>query len=288
MLRILVTILLTLPFSGALCQVDDSLFAVKKESAWEIKYTVKARENARMLAKRFFIQEGILEFANDEGTMKKLSEGAIVYIPVTKENFLTVKPPPLKMRYIHPLYYRVRSKDDISAISNYSGVTKAEMRTWNELKGNTLVPGQVLFVGWVKMMVKDSSDPVTLTAFPAPKKVVVIDTSGKVPVPGGLDSVFNVQTNGGLNVLTEKGTAVFFEKPGKNAMYYAFHNEAARGSIIKVFNPGSGKTTYVKVLGPLPDTKLYANAVIGICDGAKEALGITDSKAWCELSYAAD
>jgi LysM repeat protein len=288
MLRFLVVFLVLLPLAGAYSQGSDSLFAVKKESNWELKYTVKERENARMLAKRFYVSEGQMEYANSEGTMRKLTEGATVYIPVTKENFFTTKPPPLKMKYIHELYYIVNAKDDISIISNYSGVTKAEMRAWNDLRGNTLKSGQRLFIGWVRMMVKDSSNPGTLTAFPAPKKTVEIDTTGNAPVPGGLDTVFNIQTNNGLNVLAEKGTAVFFEKPGKNTMYYAFHNEAARGSIVKVYNPGSGKTTYVKILGPLPDTKLYANSIIGICEGAKEDLGITDNKAWVELSYAAD
>lgn len=288
MRKLLLLITLFTPVSSLLAQETDSLFAVKKDGTWEIKYTAKARENARMLAKRFYIPEGQMELANNEETMRKLNEGNTVYVPVTKDNFFNIKPAPLKMKNIRELYYQVGNKDDISIISNYSGVTKVEMRSWNNLKGNTMKPGSVLFVGWVKMMSKDSTDPVSNTAYPAPKKKIVIDTSGKVPVPGGLDTVYNRQTNSGLNVLTEKGTAVFFEKPGKSTIYYAFHNEAARGTVIKVYNPGSGKTIYVKVLGSLPDTKLYANCIIGISNGAKEALGITDNKIWCELSYAAN
>lgn len=288
MRKLLLLITLFTPVSSLFAQETDSLFAVKKDGTWEIKYTAKARENAKMLAKRFYIPEGQMELANNEETMRKLNEGNTVYIPVTKDNFFNVKPAPLKMKNVRELYYTVGNKDDISIISNYSGVTKVEMRSWNELKGNTMKPGTVLFVGWVKMMAKDTTDPVSIAAYPAPKKKIVIDTSGKLPVPGGLDTVYNRQTNNGLNVLTEKGTAVFFEKPGKSTIYYAFHNEAARGTVIKVYNPGSGKTIYVKVLGSLPDTKLYANCIIGISNGAKEALGITDNKIWCELSYAAN
>jgi LysM repeat protein len=285
MLRYLLFILFCTPVTYLFGQGNDSLFAIKKDGAWEIKYTAKALETTRMLAKRFYIQEAQLE---DEGSMKKLAENDVIYIPVNRENFMVTKPPPLSMKNVHELYYRVVSRDDIGIISNYSGITKAEMRVWNELRGNTLKPGQVLFIGWVKMMDKDTTDPSTFAAYPIPKKKVVIDTSRNPPVPGGLDTIYNAQTNNGLNVLTEKGTVVFFEKPGKSAIYYAFHNEASRGSIIKVYNPGSGKTVYVKVLGPLPDTKLYANSIIGISDGAKEALGINDNKAWCELSYAAN
>ena len=290
MRRFLLIIILFIPFSGLLAQEVDSLFAVKKEGNWEIKYIVKARENARMLARRFYVPEGQLEFANDEGTMKKLTEGAPVYVPVLKENYYVVKPGRFSGKHTHELYYRANSKDEIAVLSNSCGVTKNEFREWNSLKGNTLKTGQVLFVGWVRMIVKDSTEPSTLTAYPGPpKKVATVDTTSSAPVPGGLDTIYNRQTNNGLNVLSEKGTAAFFVKPGKNTMFYAFHNEAARGSIIKVSNPGTGKSTFVKVLGPLPDTKLYANCIIGISEGAKEALGIVnDSKAWCELSYAAN
>ncbi len=288
MVRVILSILFFVSAVPAFCQEPDSLFAIKRDSKWEIVYTVKARETAKMLAKRFYVPEGLMEEANDEGTMKKLTEGAKVYVPVIKENFSVVKPPPLSGKNIHELYYRVMPRDEINIIANYSGVTKVEIRNWNALKGNTLKPGEVLFIGWVKMMVKDSTDPATASAYPAPPKKKVVVDSTRVAVPGGLDSLFNTQTNNGLNVLTEKGTAVFFEKPGKNTIFYAFHNEAPRGTIVKVFNPGSGKTIYAKVLGPLPDTKLYANCIIGISDGAKEALGVNDNKAWCELSYAAN
>lgn len=282
--------LLYIPFSVTYAQEHgDSLFVVKKDGNWEIKYTVKAGETQRMLAKRFYITEGQLERANDESTMQKLNEGSTLYIPVTKDNFYVIKPPKLSSKNIVEMYYHVVPKDEIAILANYSGVTKNEMREWNALKGNTLTPGMALFIGWIKMVVKDSTDPVAMATYPVPSHPYIVDTTGNEPVPGGLDTVYNRQTNNGLNVLTEKGTAVFFDKPGRSTMYYAFHNEAARGSILKVFNPGSGKTTYVKVLGPLPDTRLYANCIVGISSTAKEALGVVnDAKVWCELSYAAD
>jgi LysM repeat protein len=268
----------------ASAQVIDSLFAVRKGSIWAIKYTVKPRENIHMLAQRFFLTDEALEFANEFDNIKKLAPGTVINIPVTKENYFINKQS-IDNSNLRELYYHVGPKDDIGIISTYAGVTKNEMRKWNNLKGNTLTIGQVLFVGWVKIVVPDSMYPASFLAYPSVKRMPVGDTL-KAIVPGKLDSVYDRQTNNGLNVLTEKGTAVFFEKPGKNNIYIAFHNASPRGAIIKVYNPGNGKTIYVKVLGPLPDTKQYANSIIGICSAAKEALGVTDNKAWCELSYA--
>ncbi len=112
---------------------------------------------------------------------------------------------------------------------------------------------------------------------------------------GMYGKVYMQQTAGERYVIEEKGSAVFFETPNKvksrygndakNTLIYAFHNLAKRGTIIKVYNPGTDKYVFVKVMGPLPETKQYYNSLIGIGDDAKEILGIMEDKAWVELKY---
>lgn len=283
MIKHLIIVLLFTISISATAQSVDSIIAVRKGATWYIKYTVKAGETVHMLAVRYYISDGVLEYANDADAMMKMSPGTIINIPVTKENISLHK---LPLDGLRGLFCHVAPKDDISIISTYTGVTKEQIIKWNNLKGNTLVPGQALFIGWIKVMSPDSNDPAVGSAFPFFKTAGNSDST--VIVTGGMDTLYDVQTNHGQNVLTEKGTAVFFEKTGKNNLFVAFHNATPRGTIIKVFNPGNGKTIFVKVLGPLPDTKLYSNCIIGINDVAKEALGITDTKAWCELSYQAN
>jgi hypothetical protein len=267
-------------------QDADSIFAVKKGPKLAIKYKVQPRENLRMLAYRFYVTENAIEKANEFEDLKKLTPGTNIIIPLQPGNFFTNRPP-LDAANYRELYYHVGLKDDIMIVSSYANVTKNEMRAMNGLKGNTLTEGQVLFMGWVKYMSKDTANPASDAAYPAPKKkVVVVADTPKVTVVAGLDSVYNKQTNNGMNVLNEKGSAVFFESQGKSTMFYAFHNATPRGAVIKVFNPGNNRITYVKVLGPIPDTKLYSGSIIGISSAAKEALGVTDDKVWCELTYA--
>jgi len=284
MVRFIFIVLFSVLSVKGMAQDADSLKAVRKDNSWAIKYTVKQGEYIRMLALRFCISESLIINANDAEDIKKLAPGSVIYIPVTTDNYFVAKQPFANVR---ELYYEVVPRDDISIVSTYSGVTKSQVRAWNNLKGNTIMPGQVLFIGWVKMIPKDTSNPATLLAYPSNRKKQKIDSS-RLNIPGGLDTVYNRQTNNGSNVLTEKGTAVFFEKTGKGSIYLAFHNSTPRGTIIKVSNPGTSKTIYVRVIGPIPDTKQYANCIIGICEAAKEELGVTDNKAWCELSYTAN
>lgn len=270
---------------SAFAQDADSIFAVKRGAKLSIKYKVHPRENLKMLAYRFYVSESAIEKANEYEDLKKLTPGTSIIIPITPGNFTNNRPPMQADNY-QPIYYSVCPKDDIAIVSSFANVTKNEMRTMNNLKGNTLSVDQVLFMGYVKVMAKDSTNPATDAAYPPVKKKVVAVDTPKITVVGGLDTVYNRQTNNGQNVITEKGSAVFFESPGKSSLFYAFHNATPRGTVIKVLNPGNGKATYVKVLGPIPDTKLYSGSTIGISESAREALGVTDMKVWCELTYA--
>ena len=284
MRRYLFMVLFYMLSVNAMGQDNDSLIAAHRGTTWLMRYTVKPGENMQMLARRFYVSDGAIAYANEQEGPKKLTPGDVINIPLTKENYFSAKQP---FDQYHELYYHVVGRDNISLISTYSGVTKDDIRTWNNLHGYTLEPGEALFVGWVKMMDRDTTNPVKMAAYPVVRKMVSVD-SQKIVVPGGLDTIYNRQTNNGMSVLTEKGTAVFFDKTGKNNIFYAFHNTTPRGTVIKVTNPGTGKTIFVKVLDKVPDTKLYSNSIIGISSSAREALGVNDTKAWVEISYPAN
>ncbi len=268
----------------ASAQTSDSIFAVRKGKDFVIKYTSRANESVFMISKRFFTPQEKIESLSMVDGRKKLIPGTDLYIPlVANENFHSTKEP-VGIENQQEVYYKVREKDNIALISLFAGVQKTDLISWNSLHGNTLVEGQPLFIGWVKVVPKDSINLRNGIAYPSKRtRAASVDTDKHAF--GEMDSIYNVQTRNGTNTLQEKGTAVFFEKAGNNKIYYAFHSTSSPGTVIKIYNPGSGKTIYAKVLAPIPNTKLYANAIIGICNAAREALGVTDGKAWCELSY---
>ena len=283
MVRFIIVILLSLSAFAVTAQVPDSLFAVRKGPVLALKYISKNGETVTMIANRFFASQEKIESMSMVDGRKKLPAGTTLYIPMTTENYNASKDP-VGITNQEEIYYRVGEKDNVALISMYSGIKKQDLILWNTLHGNTLAEGQPLFIGWLKVVPHDSINLMNGLAYPSRRRMNVPDTGRHAF--GVLDSLYNVQTRNGQNVISEKGTAVFFDKAGINNVYFAFHNTTPRGAVIKVTNPGTGKTIFVKVLGPIPDTKLYANAVIGICSAAKEALGINDTKAWCELTYA--
>ena len=265
-------------------QQADSIFAARKGAGLAITYVSKPRESVEMIANRFFTSQEKIEAASMVDGRKKLPVGTMLTIPLSKDNFHATREAE-GMEHQEELYYRVREKDNIALIALLVGVQKKDIILWNSLHGNALQEGQALFIGWAKVVGRDSINLSNGIAYPSRKNRIVTTVDTAKHAFGELDSLYNMQTKNGTNIIAEKGTAVFFDKAGSNKIYYAFHNTSARGAVIKVVNPGTGRTIYVKVLGPIPDTKLYANCIIGICSGAKDALGITDNKGWVELSY---
>lgn len=302
MSKIFIAILFTLCSFTSFAQ-DDSLFVMARGDGWMIPHKIVPGETVFILARRYHVPLAILAGANGLNYQTGLSENATIYIPLASYN--QVKDEPSQATLARPLYYHAKGGDDLYRISRNSNVQQRTIQQWNSLNGNDVTAGQTLFVGWVAY---DASQvafpapvptPATTNVIPA-KPVASPDTMTNIVKPNvdtarptaatEFENLYNTQTGDNTNITTEKGPAVFFDMPGKAGnTYYAFHNITPRGTIIKVSNPGNGKTIYVKVIGPLPETKLYANSLIGISGAAKAALSDgAEEKVWCELSFKAN
>ena len=278
----LILFLLLLNIGVAYTQTKDSLFVVKKGKELAILYYAQEGESLQMLARRFYTPVEKIENMSMLRGMKKLPIGTEVYIPLLEATYSKARYKQ-GIDYQQELYFKVGEYDDLQTIALYTGIKKPDIVLWNNLKGNTLEQGLAVFIGWMKMVKKDSINLTNGLAYPKLKEVKTVATSTG---NSSLDSLYDVQTSNGSNTISEKGKVVFFEKPGKNDKFYAFHNTSTKGTAIKVFNPGTGKTIVVQVLGTMPETKAFDGCVIGISNIAKEALGVVEDKAWCELTYA--
>jgi len=127
------------------------------------------------------------------------------------------------------------------------------------------------------------SNPAPSTPAPAPAPA---ETTKPVTTAGStFESLYVQQTGNGKNATTEKGPGGWFKSNAAAGKYYALHNTAQRGTIIKVTNPLNGKYIYAKVLETIPQIKQNAGLIIKLSDSALEALGTNDPKFYCELSY---
>ena len=130
-----------------------------------------------------------------------------------------------------------------------------------------------------------------LAAFTATADAQTYTDTGAVAVPvrDSLDAPpdFLMQTANRTRMVSEEGLAAFYPSTVRGkSIGYAFHNSAARGTIIEVTNQNNGRRTYVKVLGPIPATRTFHNCIIGISASARAALGVRDERTRCTLRFA--
>lgn len=288
----------------------DSLHVVFHDDKWAVEHIVETGDNVFMLSRRYHVPPALLADMNGINYQSGLQENSIIYIPLGAYNQVTHEPD--NMYNVRPLYYIVRKYDNLFRIAHMIGVQQREVQKWNGMADNYIEEGRRLNVGWV--LCEPSRKKVTdMTPASGPTIEKEVDTPGKEERKWIYDTTFKVNENGETVititkepfmtpieklymeqtsdetvVMEEKGTAVFFDMKGRlqsSTMFYAFHNTAKRGTIIKVFNPGTDKTVFVKVLGPIPDAKQYHNCIIGISSGAKKELLVEEDKAWCELKF---
>jgi hypothetical protein len=305
MLRYLLVIFSFLVSFTAAAQRADSIFVKQSAGGWVINHKVKATDNIFSVARRYHVPPAVLADYNSFSLQQALTPGSTIIVPTGAYNL--VKTQPATMIDVRRLYFRVDDDRTVQRIARSTGVTTQTMQDWNGLNGVEVRKGQVLMVGWVLYDATDMNAvskprPAPSTSYPSTRSETTAakktDTVFYIPQSSiGKDTVvmltegerqYQEQTREGLYVTEEKGTAAFFKRAGQssNGIYFAFHNTAKRGTIIKVYNPGTEKTVYAKVIGTVPTTAAFYKAAIGLSADAMRALDVRQEKAWVEISYA--
>jgi LysM repeat protein len=87
---------------------------------------------------------------------------------------------------------------------------------------------------------------------------------------------------------SEKGVATWIESSGiepSGDRFYALHNSAPIGSVVKVRNMMNNRTIYAKVIGTLSESEVQEKVMIKLSAGAAERLNVLDNRFVSEITY---
>lgn len=268
---------------SANAQAQDTLYAqASGNDVPHIDITPEAGSTIMSVAKQFSVPPAFLADMNGMNVQQDVT-GKKIKIPIGNYNYRRTD-----MSGNEPIYYRVKIGDKIATIARSFNATPESIKGFNPPRQGDVKAGEVLRVGYI-----------SYSAPPMKQRVVeatpVVDTAMPVltPIELQIDSMQSsleaqyLQQSGGISITEESGAAVLFESkaPAKPGMFYAFHNTAPRGTIMKVHNPAADKTIYVKVIGRIPELKEYNNAIIGISGKAAPSLGTSYKRTFCKVSY---
>lgn len=297
---------------------QDTLWARNEDNNFLFSVKAKRGDNANTIAARFHAPIMEISRQNHITLQSEFQEGAIVNVPVGKYNHKRVA-------YVNtlPLYYRIKEGDRLQTLSRMVNVSQATIQAWNNLNGQDLTPGHVLLMGWItdeslfdepeKLQGAPPSKPPPIATHSSSNTIpdrIIADNDSPTEeeetseendteyaykaldetqyfdsVSAAMEQQYDNETNG-LPVTEESGPAVFFDyKKVRPGFFYAFHNTAVPGSLIRIFNPASGDTVYAKVIGPIPPLKEYEKCIIALSGNASRALGTPYKTVFCKVTF---
>jgi LysM repeat protein len=189
--------------------------------------------------------------------------------------------------------YKISAGETLFAISRRFGTTVDDIMQLNGLKSNNLVPGQILLVR---------------AGTPAPKPPVVVQTTPVAPSPVvghhddttqvmKRDSTFVAKSDSstgrrpgtnrfGLFEKDEKGVATWIDDasldPNKKLV---LHRTAPVGTVIKITNPMTNRTTFAKVVGRFTDSEATKDVIIVMTKNTADSIGALDKRFRVIISY---
>lgn len=306
-------LLLQLFISGLVIHANaqDSLLVKKIDGKAFVVHKVKSGEDIFLLSKRYSVPPAVLSDVNNLSYQSGLAGGSIVWIPVDNYNFIRIESV-IKSR---PLYYKVNSNENLKDISRMINIAQSTIQMWNRLDQPEIRAGQILQIGWITFDEKqvpfatNSNSSATsglsekqrgAIGYPAPKPQAIYVDSVKTKtdlnepstieendtIVSPYEQLYETQTAGSANN-NESGAAVFYPLKMKMAggVYYAFHNTAIKGTIIKVTNPANGNFIYAKVIGTIPKLADYNNCVIALSTNAAKGLMAKERRMFCKIEY---
>ena len=114
-------------------------------------------------------------------------------------------------------------------------------------------------------------------------------TSGKLDKSKSFAQIYSGYTGSDYVPHIGKGVATWIEGSsefGKNSeRFYALHNNAPIGSVVKVRNLMNNRVIYAKVIGTLSDSEVNEKVLVKLSAGAADQLNVLDNRFVAEIQY---
>jgi len=184
---------------------------------------------------------------------------ATVNKPATREEFIS---------------HTVASNETMYSIATKYDLTLDQLKAKNNLTTNSLYIGQ-------KLLIKGQY-PVKQSPLERDTEENDADTLESVKNP----SLRLPPSRYGLSQLDEKGTGIWIvDQDLDSSKMLVLHRTAPIGTIMKITNPMSNRSTFAKVVGKFTENESTKDVIIVMTKAVADALGALDKRFLCNLTY---
>ncbi len=194
-----------------------------------------------------------------------------IRIPVPNKVIVLETPAKWLLKRYVPIQFQVKQGDTVYGICNryFPGLAMDTLRQRNALTSDGLSHGTRLLIGWL-----------SIDGVPKDMRVEM--------GPGGrqnyLYKLAYYRNLAGKHEVSERGAATW-DKGTEEGGLYALHRTAPVGSYLKIYNPMSKVTLYLKVIGKMPETVYDSETKVFLSPRAARLLNGRDRRFYVRLSY---
>ncbi|QEL03211.1 LysM peptidoglycan-binding domain-containing protein [Olivibacter sp. LS-1] len=288
----------------------DSIGVENQNGKKVILHKLQTRESYYSLGRKYNLKpKDIIDF----NANKSLKAGDVVKIPtgapfsnpannVVKTATPSSKPPvnggaAITSQGTDYIEYKVGAKETLFSISKRFGVTVDAIKQANNLSGNSLKEGQLI-------RIPNTSIEEAATDPSVPKKVISneelngVTSENEQQVASGNANTIEEEPEEtpkedstpanryGIKQVTASGIGIWMDDlNGESGKMLALHNSAPVGTVVKITNPMTNRTTYAKVVGKFNETSENKDAIIVISKSVASLIGVIDRRFQVNISY---
>ena len=287
MLRHLVLSISFALFAGTASAALDSVSVENLNGKKNIVHKVEAKETYYSIARKYSVTpQSVIQFNSN----KSLQIGTLLRVPTERpfeeSTIINVanKQESNTSGNIVVIDYKVGPREYLIAIAKKFNTTVEDLKTLNNLSGNNLSIGQMIKVPSGSAFSKQLTTPVIPLDVPKLDQITAstsIDSSKsaserlKLPV-----------ARYGLREVNERGLAFRIEDENLDGTkMLALHQTAPIGTVIKITNPMTGKSTFAKVVGKFTQNESLKDALIVVTKATADLIGALDKRFQAILIY---
>lgn len=260
-------------------------------------HTVKAKENLNLLAKMYGTSAEEIKKLNQLSSIN-LQIGQVLQIPTAgtsqnqgmSENTVTTpvqssasstttNPSTITAtKAIEPSFeHLVSAGETIFSIAKKYNLTTYQLKNFNSLTSNELTVGQKLIIKGEAAMAANTSAAADDDTAPTASTTSIKDPTLKYAA-----------SRYGLTQVEEKGVAVWIEDLDLEAnKMLVLHRTATMGTVIKITNPMTNRSTFAKVVGKFTENETTKDVIIVLTKAVADAVGALDKRFFCNINYGA-
>ncbi len=268
--------------SGTSASPADSIGIENVNGKKVILHRIEPKETYFSLGRRYHISTRDIMELNKQQPLKV---GGTIRIPTGLPYASTVHPSAPSSVVIEQqntatssfIEYKVGRGETLYTIAKRFETTVEEIRKENNLSSNNLREGQLLNIPQGRKALPPPPPPT-----PPVTAQQVVDTSASQetdtsPVP---------TDRYGLRQINEQGVGVWIDDLNlPDGTMLALHKTAPVGTVIKITNPMTDRTTFAKVVGKYTETQETKDAIIVISKAAASLIGVIDRRFRVTISY---